>query len=57
MELRCEGEPPQAIARIPAGLPHEQFAERLAEAEAEADADAAVLNSRRRARRSPGRAA
>ena len=51
VELRCEGEPPQPVARIPAGLPHEEFAERMAEAEAEADADAAVLNSRRRVTR------
>jgi hypothetical protein len=48
VELRREGEPPQLVSRIPPGLPHEEFAERLAQAEAEADADAAVLNSRRR---------
>jgi hypothetical protein len=51
VELRCEGEPPQTVARLPAGLPHEEFAERLAEAEAEAEADAAVLNSGRALRR------
>jgi hypothetical protein len=51
VELCREGEPRQIVARIPPGLPHEEFAERMAEAQAEAEADAAVLNSGRRRRR------
>ena len=43
--LQCDGQPTQLVARIPPGLPHEEFSERLAEAQAEADADAAALNS------------
>ena len=43
--LQCDGQPTQLVARIPSGLPHEQFSERLAEAQAEAEADAAALNS------------
>jgi len=48
VELRRDGEAPQVVARIPAGLPHEEFSQRLAEAQAEAEADAAVLNASRR---------
>jgi len=43
--LQCDGQPTQLVARIPPGLPHEQFSERLAEAQAEAEADAAALNA------------
>jgi hypothetical protein len=50
VELCREGEPRQTVARIPAGLPHEEFAERMADAQAQAEADAAVLNSGRRRR-------
>lgn len=51
VELRRPGEHAQIVARIPADLPHDEFAERMAEAQSEADANAAVLNSRNRARR------
>lgn len=43
--LECDGQPSQIVARIPAGLPHEEFSERLATAQAEAEADAAALNA------------
>ena len=43
--LQCDGQPTQLVARIPPGLSHEEFSERLAEAQAEADADAAALNA------------
>lgn len=48
VELRRPGEPSQVIARIPSGLPYDEFSQRLADAQAEADATAAALNSRTR---------
>ena len=51
VELRKSGEHAQTVARIPADLPHEEFAQRMAEAQSEADGNAAVLNSRDRGRR------
>lgn len=48
VELRREGEPSQTVARIPAGLPYDEFSQRVAEAQSEAEAGAAVLNSGRR---------
>ena len=52
VELRRDGEAPQLVERIPAGLPHEEFSERLAEAQAKAEADAAALNAAQRRIRS-----
>ena len=43
--LQCDGQPTQLVARIPPGLSHEEFSERLAVAQAEAEADAAALNA------------
>lgn len=51
VELRKPGEHAQTVARIPADLPNDEFAERMAEAQSEADGNAAVLNSRDRGRR------
>ena len=50
VELRRAGEPSQTVAKIPSGLPYDEFSQRLADAQAEADAQAAALNSRKRPR-------
>ncbi len=47
VELRCEGEPPQEVRRLPPGLESDELGDRLAEAVSEAEARAATLNAAR----------
>lgn len=47
VELRCEGEPPQEVRRLPPGLESDELGDRLAEAMSEAEARAATLNAAR----------
>ncbi len=47
VELHCEGEPPQEVRRLPAGLESDELGDRLAEAVSEAEARAATLNAAR----------
>lgn len=47
VQLRCPGEQPLEVARVPASLEAAEFSDRLAEARAEADDRAAALNAGR----------
>ena len=45
IELRCPGEPPQLVERIPADVSWEELGDRMAEGMAEAELRAATLNA------------